>query len=1011
MARIRRSKMEYFTGGGSSPPVTLSEVGQGRSHGRMNVVVRNGMHLALVTLLALVLTGCLASDSGFDETTTGGGGGGGGLPALPGDSAAGPDLRITSAQVNNEGHPVVEFTLLDGRGAPITDLSAASFTFAKLAPRSRYGQGYDWVNYITRERPVADSGWMLAVSENNPTGAPMFGNAIQGNIENNGTLENLGNGEYRYTYNLNVNQASRTITGENVGQLWRCVEDGSHDSHEFSDRRQAETELGEAIRCSWADGTTLPRGVRIEGSGNTLTYTVEYNDDWTHRVGMQLGGGLVANAWYDFIPATGERPTHGVDATRDMISLDSCNTCHDGTLRKHGGNRVEPQYCVTCHNPGSVDPVSGRSIDFKQMVHKIHRGQSLPSVRAGVPYFIRNNDFSKLRFPQAVHDNGNIGHVGNYASHGVLPNGNPIPRQASFGIDNCVKCHMGQETRDELVLIAGGEDLLAKQKLARVTPDGDNWWGPTRTVEACAACHDNVFWYNFSDADVALPGGVHPDETLPALLAQRFGASTEGPRGDWRSGHRTGFNPDTGWQGDGTLAGALGSSLFVTGNCGGCHNQTPVGDAANIGLRGIEQGGNNRVRVTRAHLSFTRAGIRQDQLRIELEPATLDPAAETVTFRLRVRDDAKNVYLRHDVNATFSLGFVMGWREEGFADFTHSSDVNNNWPGRTTDFGCNAGCWTSGSGSNITIAGPTGSGYYTVTLDVSSIIDTMPENGTGSIAVQHQVVPLDALGAVDSVWDDSRTPIVNALHRVTTFAIGNAVPTPRRQVVDVEDTCRSCHIRFAKHGGNRRNNPELCVHCHNPNNTDISHAARRGVEGQFDGKLEESKDFKRMIHHIHRANMGADGIQLRALVFGGPAPRGDEDGQWENAHHFPGSIANCNTCHVNDSYKLPLAEGVIGSTHRSFDWETGNFANAGAVAFGADNELNNLEQHRKFSPIASVCTSCHTNPDWFENHIQPRGGSMSAGINNLDPGGENCLTCHGPGGDADISQVHDIRPR
>ncbi|MCG5517032.1 MULTISPECIES: OmcA/MtrC family decaheme c-type cytochrome [unclassified Ectothiorhodospira] len=991
---------------------------------------------ALVTLLcatlAVGLAGCLPSDSGFDgsvdspSTTTP-------VATAP---AAGLGLSITSAQID-DGHPVVEFTLLDKTGAPITHLSSASFTFAKLAPRSRYGNGYDWVNYITRERQVNPTGWTHVVSEDNPDGAPMFGNAIQGNVENSGELENLGNGDYRYTYSLNVNEASRTISGDNLQDLWRCVEEGSHDEHVFS------ADLGRDVRCTWADGTTLPRGVRIEGSGETLTYTVDYNPDWTHRVGMQLGGGLPAtNAWFDFIPETGEPPTHGVDATRDIISLESCNSCHDSTLAKHGGNRVEPNYCVTCHNPGSVDPVSGRSIDFKQMIHKLHRGQTLPSVRAGVPYFIRNNNFSNLRFPQAVHEDGGVDPVGNYSNQGLDPDGNPLPRTASYGIDNCVKCHMGQDTRDELVLLAGGEDRLARQQLAVVTPDGDNWHeGGARTVEVCASCHDNVFWYEDSAGGFGFTGTPESgwnrsqdDETLPAMLAARFGASDAGPRGDWRTGHRTGFDDDTdlwGRSGDGTVASATGASLFSTGNeCGGCHNQDIVGDVDNIGLRGIGQDGMNRVRMNRAHLSFTRAAIRQDQLAIQFgsEGATLDHEAGTLSFRLRVRDEGRNTTLRHDDNARFQLGFVIGWREQNAsglisADYTHST--NPSWPGRTTDVSCSATCWTNGgNGSGLTIL-EADNGYYELTYELpDEALDNLPEHGVGTVAAQQQVVPLEARGDVDSIWDDGRTPLVNALHRTTEFSIGNAVAEPRRQVVDVEETCRSCHLRFAKHGPNRRNNPELCVLCHNPNNTDISAGTqpfvafgRLGNLGIYDRKLEESKDFKRMIHHVHRAQMGGDGIQLRDVVFGGPLDRDtpagpwDPQGPWEGEAHFPGSVGNCSTCHVDDSYQLPLQAGVIGSSIRTFDWDNANFTNAGTGQFGADNTLTNIHQHEKFSPIASVCTSCHTDEAWLESHILARGGSVTATLDNPDPMQEGCVSCHGPGGEADISQVHDVRPR
>ena len=87
-----------------------------------------------------------------------------------------------------------------------------------------------------------------------------------------------------------------------------------------------------------------------------------------------------------------------VRTIRDIVSVSSCNSCHD-PLALHGGSRRDVKVCITCHttkiiNPDTgeeddqIDPDSGNNIAFKIMVHKIHRGEMLPSVEAGDPYFI-----------------------------------------------------------------------------------------------------------------------------------------------------------------------------------------------------------------------------------------------------------------------------------------------------------------------------------------------------------------------------------------------------------------------------------------------------------------------------------------------------------------------------------------------------------------------------------------------------------------------------------------------
>jgi len=172
----------------------------------------------------------------------------------------------------------------------------------------------------------------------------------------------------------------------------------------------------------------------------TEPLAVPYDARRTHRIGMQFGSSVpVTNGIYTWQPATGA--TSAI-ASRDIVRTGSCNECH-GTLKAHGGGRIETRLCVTCHAPGRADPETGNSIDFKVLVHKLHRGANLPSVVAGGSYKIigykgANHDFSDVAFPQDIR--------------------------------NCTKCHDGNDP---------------------ATPDANNWqYRPS--VEACGSCHDNV---------------------------------------------------------------------------------------------------------------------------------------------------------------------------------------------------------------------------------------------------------------------------------------------------------------------------------------------------------------------------------------------------------------------------------------------------------------------------------------------------------------------------------------
>jgi OmcA/MtrC family decaheme c-type cytochrome len=104
------------------------------------------------------------------------------------------------------------------------------------------------------------------------------------------------------------------------------------------------------------------------------------------------------------------------DERRAVVDNAKCSACHD-ELALHGNNRIgEVQYCVMCHMPGATDasrrPVGApppESIDMKVMIHKIHRGEELPSVSEGFPYIIYGfgntpHDFGEVRFPAPAND-------------------------------------------------------------------------------------------------------------------------------------------------------------------------------------------------------------------------------------------------------------------------------------------------------------------------------------------------------------------------------------------------------------------------------------------------------------------------------------------------------------------------------------------------------------------------------------------------------------------------------
>ncbi|HEY5945471.1 MAG TPA: OmcA/MtrC family decaheme c-type cytochrome [Kofleriaceae bacterium] len=157
---------------------------------------------------------------------------------------------------------------------------------------------------------------------------------------------------------------------------------------------------------------------------------------------------------------------HVGDMRREEVTPDTCNSCH-ATLRAHGGRYTQPDQCILCHTGQTSDPETGNTVDFRVMIHKIHRGDDLPSLRANP-----DNHYTIVGFGGAVHDFSDVGFPGPTTSPGT-------------NISRCEACHAGAQRER---------------------------WATRPSIETCTSCHDTTIFS--ADANppftVAHQGGVDP---------------------------------------------------------------------------------------------------------------------------------------------------------------------------------------------------------------------------------------------------------------------------------------------------------------------------------------------------------------------------------------------------------------------------------------------------------------------------------------------------------------------
>ena len=925
-------------------------------------------------------------------------------------AALAPKVTVTSVTINSP--PVINFTVADANGSPVTGLgnrslsstatlaglTNLSFALAKLVPGTN-GSPSEWVSYIVTTVPTKDSaGEIVASAPARPT------------TDSTGTLVDHRDGTYTYTFTRDIKAAKSQVDGMTVasGNNKADLGDLTYDPDRV--HRLTIQLSGNAP----GTGTNTPNAVEVAGyPGVPMTKP--------------------ADVIYDFVPATGQpAPNSG----RDIVATEKCNECHQqlggipgddpesSGAGFHGGNRNETRYCAVCHTEqrkygrseatidaatltfsGSTYRVDGRaSGNQPNNIHKIHMGEFL----AKKSYNYADVVYNEVAFPQDLR--------------------------------NCTKCHDGSATS------------------TAQTAQGDNWKNnPSR--RACGACHDGI---NF-----ATGMGVTIADALKGLT------ETINENGFAHGGQSQ--SDDSLCAGCHTPANIEffhlpvtppneGSFLHVANGTGNTNtnsawiasntNRLPKGaikvsyDIKSTAV--VDVDGKKRAQMV---FRMLQNGQRKDlNVHDSTPPSPVTGSREfwngfmgapSVYFVFAVPQDG--IAAPADFNATVSAYLRCLWN--GTAQVPDPTEC------------------TSGG----TLTGPDTNGYYTATLTAAEIPASavMVTGGLGYSYNVRNTLPLTQINLPDYPTSRSLVPVgaTAATAKPTELLPGfpnriggliviapNAQKvatdyTGRRAIID-DKNCSKCHQELgafteeAFHGG-QRNDGSTCSWCHRPNQTSSGWSA----------------DSTSFVHAIHAGAKRESAFTWHA----------SEVGESFADVKYPGVLKNCEGCHVRGTYDFSAAasqsalpnrlyrtvgtgifNGTADTTITTYTYnKTTGVCDAGTSSPQTDVGVFSLSPYITpgvnygigysfnagsttsnscapdgtvvsnpaggtvaadplslvISPITTACFACHDSP-LAKNHMEVNGASIYQPRSVALGTTETCLVCHDTGRIADIKVMH-----
>ena len=929
-----------------------------------------------------------------------------------------PKITVTGVTINSP--PVVKFSVTDANGnalvglgnqsksatATMAGLTNLSFTLAKLVPGVGTAPS-KWVSYlVTKPLTVAQAGGVVDATKESCNLTEKWCGTYP-TVDKEGTLVDNKDGTYQYTFARDITRAATIVSG--LSQADTAL--------------KFKADLGD---LSYDPTLTHRLGVIINGAAPGTGSNTPGATTVVPGVNMALAGNLV----YDFRPDGG-----AVTATRNVVDIASCASCHNGKGIGHGNSRRDPNLCVTCHtdqikygfnveskriSPLVLDittntaVLDGRAVgNYPNMVHKLHMGNKLHLTG----YDFNSNSIGQFNNVNWVQD----------------------PR-------DCTKCHSGVTPTDP--------------NQAVKTKDGDNWKN-NPSLLACGSCHDNIsFAATVPTGLTAHVGGSFTDDSQCASCHAPIisGAANGGVKSPVDIDHRaetpTANNPTV-------ITGISTISYQIKSVAVDAVTRVP-----SITFRILKDG----VPVT----SFATPTVAQSAT------TGVNAVVSTATAPFQAIPGFSG-------GPSFYIAYAVP--QDGV---TAPADFNTYQSVSLTNL-----LVTSGHPKAGTLSAADANGYMTATLTGSSgqVVTTAPTTAVACPNVATSTaagycanptlikVPTNAqmatgimLGNFTQVaFTAGDTATLTAKYNLTNGTVSKGLVikarlakleatgyTGRRVAVQTSK-CDACHeqlgLSVVIHSGDR-NDPTACAMCHNTSRTSSGWAANvstyihalhagtsTGVGGAgptyavgkrvipFSWHASASDDMSKIVYpgilkncancHVANAvNYGVNGATLQPNLLWATAASGvlkDDRSTTAVPNLYP-NLPHDTATPPNQVYVFPSVAGTNYGNVMSFTPEgsvvprvqtsaTGTVYNANALTIAPAGGVVVPADSATLveSPITGACFSCHDSAT-AQAHMKTNGGVIygtraanggAALVNN-----EGCLVCHGYGRPQDAAVIH-----